>query len=273
MITCAITGSRGILGRRIKKFLPFKFYEFKKDITDYPAVKKWVAKRDFDIVIHLAAIVPTNKVEKNYIKANNVNFSGTKNLVSAILNKKNKPKWFFFSSTSHVYKPTFKFKKIKENSKTLPYSKYGITKLNAEKYIKKKLKKKVKFCIGRIFSFTDKFQKSPFVVPEIIKKINVANQNKIVLKNLNHYRDFLSTKDIVNAIFKLYRLRVSGIYNIGSGKKICLKEIAELLGAKHRKEIFYIDNKKPTFLISNNKKLLKLKFKFRKYKKTLNYFY
>ena len=73
MITCAITGSNGILGRRIKKFLPFKFYEFKNDITNYSAVKKWVEKRDFDIVIHLAAIVPTNKVEKNYIKANNVN--------------------------------------------------------------------------------------------------------------------------------------------------------------------------------------------------------
>ena len=68
MTTCAITGSNGILGRRIKKFLPFKFYEFKNDITNYSAVKKWVEKRDFDIVIHLAAIVPTNKVEKNYIK-------------------------------------------------------------------------------------------------------------------------------------------------------------------------------------------------------------
>ena len=33
MITCAITGSSGVLGQKIKKYLPYKFYEFKKDIN------------------------------------------------------------------------------------------------------------------------------------------------------------------------------------------------------------------------------------------------
>ena len=32
MITCGITGSNGVLGKKLKKILPYKFYEFKKDI-------------------------------------------------------------------------------------------------------------------------------------------------------------------------------------------------------------------------------------------------
>ena len=67
----------------------------------------------------------------------------------------------FFSSTSHVYKPLNKFKKISEKSKLNPASKYGKTKILAEKLLLKKLKKyPIKVCIGRIFSFTDKNKKS-----------------------------------------------------------------------------------------------------------------
>ena len=34
MLTCAITGSRGVLGSKLKKKLPLKFYEFRGDITN-----------------------------------------------------------------------------------------------------------------------------------------------------------------------------------------------------------------------------------------------
>ena len=97
MITCAITGSNGVLGRKLKKELPYKFYEFKKDIRNIKSVEAWVLKKDFDIVIHLAALVSVDKVNKNYKKAYDVNVKGTLNLFNSIIKKKNKPKWFFFS--------------------------------------------------------------------------------------------------------------------------------------------------------------------------------
>ena len=172
MITCAITGSNGVLGKKIKDKLPYKFYEFNKDIRNLKSVEEWVLKKDFDIIIHLAALVAVDKVNKNYKKAYDINVKGTLNLIKAITKKKNKPKWFFFASTSHVYKPTSKFKKISEINQTNPQNKYGLTKLIAEKHLKNLLKKHpIKVCIGRIFSFTDKKQKSPFVIRSIIKKI------------------------------------------------------------------------------------------------------
>ena len=116
MITCAITGSSGVLGQKIKKYLPYKFYEFKKDITNIKNVEKWINKKNFDIIIHCAAVVPTNMVNNSYKKAYDVNVNGTLNLVNSILNKKKKPKWFFFSSTSHVYKPTLKLRMINEKN-------------------------------------------------------------------------------------------------------------------------------------------------------------
>lgn len=271
MVTCAITGSNGILGKKLKKLLPFKFYEFKDDLRNKKKVERWVFGKDFDIILHLAALVPINEVNKNYEKAYKINVIGTSNLINSILKKKIKPKWFFFSSTSHVYEPSKKYLKINEIFKTKPQNKYGKTKLLAENLLKNKLKdKRIKLCIGRIFSFTDKNQKPPYVIPSLKKKINSKKKN-ILLENLNHYRDFLSTKDIVAAINTLRKKNKTGIYNIGSGKKFNLKEIAKLLAKK--KKLKFKDNFPSTYLISDNSKLMSLKWRPLKYKKKLEYFY
>ena len=272
MLTCAITGSKGVLGSKLIKKIPLKFYEFHGDITNKKKVNQWIQKKDFDILIHLAALVPTNLVNKNYKKAYEVNVIGTNNLINSLIQKENKPKWLFFSSTSHVYKPLNKFKKISEKSKLNPGSKYGKTKLLAEKLILKKLKKyPIKVCIGRIFSFTDKKQKEPFVIPSIKKKLK-NSKKKIVFKNINHFRDFLNTDDIISAIYILIKTSRFGIFNIGSGKKFDLRKIVKLFN-KNNKDIVFKDTERPTYLISNNNKLLKTKWRPSKFKNNIKYFY
>lgn len=96
MITCAITGSTGILGKKIRKLLPYKFYEFKDDLRKKKKVERWVSNKDFDIIIHLAALVPVNEVNKNYNKAYDINVAGTSNLINSILKKKINQNGFFF---------------------------------------------------------------------------------------------------------------------------------------------------------------------------------
>ena len=273
MTLCALTGSTGVIGKRLRKSLPYKFYNFKKDITNYHQVKKWVDKKNFDIVIHLAAIVPTRVVNKDYLKAKKVNIVGTLNLINALIRKKHKPKWLFFASTSHVYHMGLKYKKIAEKGKLKPANKYGKTKKIAENIIKKKLKKSaIKVCIGRIFSVTDTTQKEPYLIPSLKKKIKNC-KNKILLNDLNHYRDFITTKNIAAAINILYKKKCVGEFNIGSGNKFFLKDIAKLIAKKYKKNVQFKDLHRTTFLISNNKKLLRLGWKPKKFKKSLDYFY
>jgi len=274
MLKCAITGSSGVLGKKIIRVLPYKFYPLKENIENYNKVFKWINLRKYDLVIHLAAIVPTNKVNKNYKKAKSVNIQGTKNIIQAVLKTKNPPKWFFYASTSHVYSTKFSNKKLSENSQIKPYSKYGKTKRDGEKVLEKHFKnKKTKFCIGRIFSFTDKFQRVPFVIPSLLKKIKKSKDKKIFIENMNHYRDFLSTKDIVLAINILFKKKSVGIYNIGSGNKINLKNIASLIAKKNNKNVIFSKDNKATYLISNNNKIKKLGWRPKKFKKNINYFY
>lgn len=220
-----ITGGSGLIGKiltRILKKRKIKFSCYKGDVRNFKDIKKWLnSNKDIKIVYHLAAIVPTIKVIKNKKKSINVNYKGTINLYKSIA-ELNKDIWFFFASTSHVYKPQTNL--LKENDKLKPSSFYGKTKLMSENFLLKKKDKNIKICIGRIFSIFHKKQKKPYFYPMMISKYkNKSNiKNDYILKGGNSLRDFSNAETVAKIIFKLSQKKISGIINIGSGKKISL---------------------------------------------------
>lgn len=260
-IRCGITGYRGVLGKRFIKLFPLNFIKYKGDLLDTKKLKAWVLGNQFDLFLHFGAIVPTKKVDVNFILAKKINIKSTENIIKFLIKKKSKPKWFFFSSTSHVYKLFSYHKLINEKSSIQPSTKYGKTKYLAEQKILK-YKNKLNICIGRIFSFTDKSQKRMYVVPAIKKKLN-QKKKVIYFDNINHHRDFLSTKKISKIIYNLYTNKKTGIYNIGSGCSTSLLKLVKYYALKKNKRII-ISKNKPTFLIANNSKLKKLGIKFNK---------
>ena len=243
-----ITGHSGSLGGAVKRYKSrHKYFFFKEDIRNKKKLFYWFKKNKLDVIFHLAAIVPIKVVNKNRRKAYSVNYQGTKNIVD--ISKRLRVKWFFFASTSHVYMSSKK--PIKENFSKAPISYYGKTKLMSEKYIQKNL---TNYCIGRIFSTSNKNQRKNYLVPDLKDKIKKAKK-KIILKNLNHFRDFISKEDITKVIYLLLEKKFIGVINIGSGRPIFLKDIAKIILKKYKKKGLFIDNKKKTYLIANIQKL------------------
>ena len=251
-----ITGSTGVLGSYIKKNLKsIKFDCFNGDITNKKDIQKWLKGKKFDALFHFAAVVPTKKVLKNYNHAKKVNYFGTKLLIDEV--KKNQTtQWFLFSSTSHVYK--FTKKKITENSTLKPISKYGISKLMAEKYLLKK-NGEVNICIIRIFSYTSFNQNVSFFIPSIYKKFLI--NNSINLNNINHVRDFIDITDIYSAIKLLYLKKHKGIYNLGSGKPTLLIQIIKYLSNLFNKKYTINKLNMKTIHVADVKKIIKLGWK------------
>lgn len=222
-----LTGSTGLLGNSLKKKIRniknFELKVYSQDITNKFQLKKWFDENNFDYFIHLAAIVPVKKVIKNIDYAKKVNVTGTKNIINEVNNKKSL-KWFFFSSTSHVYK--FQNKRIYESSIIKPFSVYGKTKLDAEKYILQNINKKTKVCLGRIFSLEGKEKDKSYFLPGILNKIKKKKKFEIDLKQ---FRDFIHVDDVSDVIIKLMTNNKRGIFNIASGIKTNFKEIIILI--------------------------------------------
>ena len=259
----AITGASGVLGKNfIKEFKGNVFIKCKIDIADKKKVFEWICNNQFDLFLHFAAIVPINYINKDKSKAKSINYLGTKNIVDALIESKKKNIWFFYSSTSHVYK--YSNKKNKENSKIDPINYYGKTKYMSEKYINNNLKKNdIKYCIGRIFSFTDRLQQKSFFIPAMFKKLKSKKVSIINFYNMDQKRDFVASKDIVYAIKTLYDKNSVGVFNIGSGRSVKLsyiiKFIANLL--KNKSKINFINSKNNKDITCDNTKIKNLGWK------------
>ena len=136
IVKIGITGGSGLIGKiliTILKKKNIKFSCYGGDVRNSKDIKKWLKiNKDIEIIYHLAAIVPTIKVNNNKNKSISVNYKGTINLYNSIA-ELNKDMWLFFASTSHVYKPQNKKLNEKDIIKTTSF--YGKKKIMAENYL------------------------------------------------------------------------------------------------------------------------------------------
>jgi UDP-glucose 4-epimerase len=89
-----------------------------------------------------------------------------------------------------------------------------------------------------------------------------------LITNLNSFRDFIHIEDLCDAINLLISKRAKGIFNIGSGKKTGVLEIAKLISKlsnkKNIKYDTYENNDKKDCYLANISKIKRLGWKPKK---------
>lgn len=241
-----------------KKLLNKKAKFYKLNILNTKKLNSIIRKENVDSVIHLAASLSISEGEKFPKKYFTNNVTGTLSVVNACL--RTSVKNFIFSSSAAVYKDGLY--KVKENSKLLPKSVYGKTKLFGEKIIKKNFKKKINYGILRYFNVVGASKSG---------KIGLINKSDHLFKNIssemlkskpkiniygNNYntpdgtpvRDFIHVSDLANLHFKVLKkissLGKSIILNCGYGKGISVLEVANEFTKQSKKPVKIIFKKR-----------------------------
>ena len=109
------------INNKIKKYIKF----YKVDLTKEKKVKNFFKKKNFDVIIHLAAYSGVEEFNKNVLKCFNNNIISTKNLINYGF-LKNTTKLIFASSAA-VYGKVSK-EKISEEKICYPANYYGFVK-------------------------------------------------------------------------------------------------------------------------------------------------
>ena len=221
-----------MLGKRLvevlqKRIENAEIIESIVDLTEKEKVEAYIgALPDLDIVFHLAAIVPIEKVNQNPFEAFSVNVGGTLNLLTSLRNRNLK---FVFSSTSHVYAP--QNHAIKEDDNLSPISSYGETKLIAENLVKKISQiSNWGYIIARIFSMHDSNQSGSFLRPNLEKRFISEDLTKpFHLEGGESKRDFLPTLKVAELLAQLAISNASGTFNIASGRPMKVSDFAQTL--------------------------------------------
>lgn len=250
-----------------------KFHFIKGDIRDFILVKE--AIKDIDAVFHEAALASVTLSVETPIITNDINVTGTLNLLKASSDLH--VKRFIYASSAAVYGDT-PYPQKRENMAPNPTSPYGVSKLAAENYVKLFHKlyglETVSLRYFNVYGPRQRFDIQCAYGGAITIFTNrlLKNMPPIIYGDGEQTRDFVYIQDIIEAnILALNNKNAAGeVFNIGTGKNISINQIAAILKDKmNRKNLknIYADPR-PTDIrhgyadISKAKKILGYNSKF-----------
>ena len=207
-----------------------KGFEFiKGDIRDYNSVVNLL--KDVDVIFHQAALASVNRSIKFPRETNEVNVSGTLNLLTAAKNAETKR--FIFASSSSVYGDIPDLPK-RESMQRRPISPYAVSKCVGEMYTEIYHRvyglQTVSLRYFNVYGARQSINEYSGVISIWINRI-LRDLPPLIHGDGLQTRDFTFVKDVVDAnLLAAFTPDISNeIFNIGSGRNISLLEVAETL--------------------------------------------
>ncbi len=197
------------------------------DIRDSKYLKKEL--KDIDIIFHEAALSSVNRSVEDPLSTNEVNVTGTLNLLT--IARDLEVERFVFASSSSVYGETETLPKL-EDMVLDPISPYGVSKLAAEKYVSSFYKiYGLKTVSLRYFNVFGPHQiDSPYSgVISIFISSALKNQNPIIFGDGTQTRDFTFVQDVVlgNLLAATNENAIGQVFNLATGKRISLLDLTD----------------------------------------------
>ncbi|MDA4122810.1 MAG: SDR family oxidoreductase [Thaumarchaeota archaeon] len=199
------------------------------DITDYQLVRAVV--KDYEAIYHEAALPSVARSIEDPLLVNEVNVTGTLNLLKAAVDLKVKK--VVYASSSSVYGESVKLPKV-ETMSSLPVSPYGASKLAAENYCRvfAKVYGLPTVCLRyfNVYGPRQKYGHYSGVIPIFITRLR-NDLPPVIFGDGEQVRDFTYVQDVVEANVLALRRDVNPgeVFNIASGGTTSIKQLAELL--------------------------------------------
>ena len=212
--------------KRVEFAKKIEFIE--SDVADYKAIEKSVKNKD--IIVNLAAVVQDYAEFNPYLDLE-VNCKGQLNILEA--RKKTNPaaKYIFIGSRTQFGRVNEKDLPVSEDLCQRPISLYGIHKHTAENYCmlyKRAFNlKSVILRLPQVYGPSLTGKNAHSIVDRFIRKA-LENEEFGVNGYGKDIKDLIYVEDVVGLIISILESETEeGIFNVGSGKKIKLIEIAE----------------------------------------------
>ncbi len=172
-------------------------------------------------IIHLAGILPNGADDRTILE---VNIKGTSNVVREFASLGN---YFLFFSTGLVYGPACN--NSLEDSPLAPANAYAQSKVVAEEVVVQEcVAKGSTWCIVRPSILYGNPPPKGMFLDSIFSSLSKGENFSMTPGE--QFRDFLHIRDLMSAIQGLIESQKSGFFNISSGEKITMKDVAHFIG-------------------------------------------
>jgi UDP-glucose 4-epimerase len=234
--------STGYLGN-IRSSIDDGSIEFVKgSVVDLSLLQKTL--NNVDYVFHEAALPSVPRSIKDPLTTNNVNITGTLNVLLAA--RDNEVKKVVYASSSSLYGDTRTLPK-KENMIPNPLSPYAVSKLAGEYYCQIfTVLYGLPTVALRYFNVygprQDPMSEYAAVIPKFITQM-LNHQNMVIYGDGKQTRDFTYVADVVRANILAAESKITGVFNAAGGKRITLNDLAQtiMMLCKNKVDIVYAD--------------------------------
>lgn len=213
----------------IKELLKNENVRFiRESITDLEQLQE--SFKDIDYVFHQAALASVPGSIKDPVASNNVNISGTLNVLAVA--RDNRVKKVVFASSCAIYGEP-KVMPVAETAPPNPKSPYAVTKLACEYYcgVFSEIYGLPTASL-RYFNVYGPRQNPDSeyaaVIPKFISKV-ISGKPPVIFGDGSQTRDFVSVKDVVKANILAAESEEIGVFNIGSGSSVTIAELAGMI--------------------------------------------
>jgi len=220
------TGDKKNLAKHQNK-KSFQFIE--GDIRNFDLIKKTV--KGVDAVFHEAALVSVTRSVENPLLSNEINVTGTVNLLKACVDAH--VKRFVYASSCAVYGDS-KTLPNHENLAPKPLSPYAVDKLAAENYAKVFHNvyglETVSLRYFNVYGPRQKYGPYSGVISILINRL-LKNKPPIIYGDGKQTRDFINVKDVVeaNMLALSKREAVGEVFNISTGEATTINKLTETI--------------------------------------------
>lgn len=183
--------------------------------------------RNCDAVIHLAAIVSVEESARDPERVFLVNTLGTLYLLEA--SRRHDVERFVYASSAAVYGDPL-YTPIREDHPCRPKSIYGSSKLAGESLVHSYYETYGLSTISlRYFNVYGPRMRAGDYASVVYKFFEKTLRNKppVIYGDGLQTRDFIYVGDVAEANIKALLTKTTGVYNIGTGESISIKELAE----------------------------------------------
>ena len=205
-------------------------------VTDLSLLNKLF--QGVDYVFHLAAIPGVPQSIENPLASHEVNLTGTLNVLLAAT--ENKVMRVIYASSCAVYGDSPSIPQ-KEDMPPRPQSPYAVSKLCSEYYCQvfREIRGLSTICL-RYFNVyglrQDPNSQYAAVIPIFIRRLYKGDP-PIIFGDGEQTRDFIFVADIAEANLKAAESDVCGVFNIGTGDRVSINELAKLVTRLMGKDI------------------------------------
>ncbi len=211
---------------------------FAGSVCDPDAVERVLRATRPEYVFHFAGLLGNGKMEE----LRNVNVGGTRTLLDAMTGLRMSSVKVLVTSSSAVYGDKGRLP-VTEDMSLCGTSNYAVTKREQEECALSYVSRGIDVVVTRAFNNIAPGERESMFVSRIavqIAKIERGEQELLEIGPLFSYRDYLDTRDLVEAYALIADRGLPGeVYNVCSGEAVLIEELFTVLLGSAKKKIDY----------------------------------